>query len=56
VSSTQINVFYELQVADGKADELREIAAQMVAFNRQGEPGTLVYNIYLREDHRKPLG
>ena len=35
MSSTQINVFYELQVADGKADELREIAAQMVAFNRQ---------------------
>ena len=52
MSSTQINVFYELQVAAGKADELREIAAQMVAFNRQGEPGTLVYNIYLSEDQK----
>jgi quinol monooxygenase YgiN len=52
MSSTQINVFYELQVADGKADELREIAAQMVTFNRQGEPGTLVYNIYLSEDQK----
>lgn len=52
MSSTQINVFYELQVTAGKADELREIAAQMVAFNRQGEPGTLVYNIYLSEDQK----
>ena len=52
MSSTQINVFYELQVAAGKADELREIAEQMVAFSRKGEPGTLVYNIYLSEDQK----
>lgn len=52
MSSTQINVFYELQVADGKSEELREIATQMAYFNRQGEPGTLVYNIYLSEDEK----
>ena len=43
--SKQIQVFYELEVLDGKADELRDIARQMVAYNQEGEPGTLVYNV-----------
>ena len=48
--SDQIQVFYELEILDGKSEELREIAQQMVAFNEQGEPGTLVYNVYISED------
>ena len=42
--SKQIQVFYELEVLNGKAEELRAIARQMVAFNEQGEPETLVRN------------
>lgn len=52
MSSTQINVFYELQVADGKSEELRDIAKQMVDRNQKEEPQTLVYNIYLSEDEK----
>ena len=48
--SDQIQVFYELEVLDGKSEELREIAQQMVAFNEQGEPETLVYNVYMSDD------
>ena len=33
MSNSHINVFYELEINDGKADEVREIAKQMVAFN-----------------------
>ena len=50
--SKQIQVFYELEVLEGKADELRDIARQMVAFNKQGEPETLVYNVYRSEDDK----
>ena len=50
--SDQIQVFYELEVLDGKSEELCEIAQQMVAFNEQGEPETLVYNVYLSEDKK----
>tara|TARA_B100001109_G_C18521566_1_gene316282 strand:+ start:196 stop:564 length:369 start_codon:yes stop_codon:yes gene_type:complete len=50
--SEQIQVFYELEILDGKSEELREIARQMVAFNEQGEPETLVYNVYISEDKR----
>ena len=50
--SKQIQVFYELEVLEGKADELRDIARQMVAFNKQGEPETLVYNVYMSEDDK----
>ena len=50
--SRQIQVFYELEVLNGKAEELREIARQMVAFNEQGEPETLVYNVYMSEDEK----
>ena len=50
--SKQIQVFYELEVLNGKAEELREIARQMVAFNERGEPETLVYNVYMSEDEK----
>ncbi|CAI8300117.1 MAG: hypothetical protein CBD03_01380 [Rhizobiales bacterium TMED143] len=50
--SKQIQVFYELEVLDGKADELRDIARQMVAYNQEGEPGTLVYNVYMSDDEK----
>ena len=49
-SENQIQVFYELNVLPGKADELKEIATKMVNMNAAEEPGTLVYNVYLNED------
>ena len=52
MSSDRINIFYELEIKDGKADELREIAKQMVAFNDEGEPETLVYDVYISEDEK----
>lgn len=51
--SKQIQVTYELNVLDGKAEELRSIAKEMVAFNSQGEPGTIVYNVYMSEGETK---
>ena len=51
--SKQIQVTYELNVLDGKAEELRRIAKEMVAFNSQGEPGTIVYNVYMSEGETK---
>ncbi|MDG1907425.1 MAG: hypothetical protein P8I81_01005, partial [Pseudomonadales bacterium] len=52
MSSDRINIFYELEIKEGKADELREIAKQMVAFNDEGEPDTLVYDVYISEDEK----
>ena len=49
-SKSQIQVFYELKVLPGKADELKEIASKMVNMNAAEEPGTLVYNVYMNED------
>lgn len=46
-SEKQIQVFYELKIKPGKANELKEIANQMVAMNEIEEPGTLVYNVYI---------
>jgi len=48
--STHLNIFYELNVAEGKAEELKAIVKAMVAFNLAGEPGTLVYNVYMSTD------
>jgi len=48
--SGQIQITYELNIIPGKAAELREIAKEMVAFNDEGEPGTLRYNVYMNED------
>ncbi len=50
MSSKQIQVFYELEIIPGKADELLDIARQMVAFNDAGEPNTQVYNVYITDD------
>tara|TARA_B100000809_G_scaffold143340_1_gene140884 strand:+ start:1802 stop:2170 length:369 start_codon:yes stop_codon:yes gene_type:complete len=47
--SGQIQITYELNIIPGKAAELREIAKEMVAFNDEGEPGTLRYNVYMNE-------
>ena len=49
-SKNQIQVFYELRVLPGKAEELKEIASKMVNMNAAEEPGTLVYNVYMNED------
>ena len=49
-SVNQIQVFYELNVLPGRADELKEIASKMVSMNAAEEPGTLVYNVYLNDD------
>ena len=39
-SKNQIQVFYELRVLPGKADELKKIALKMVNMNAAEEPGT----------------
>ena len=49
-SKNQIQVFYELNVIPEKADELKEIASQMVAMNKKEEAGTLVYNVYMNSE------
>lgn len=49
-SRSQIQVFYELKVLPGKAENLKSIATEMVRMNAAEEPGTLVYNVYLNED------
>ena len=48
--SEQIQITYELNIIPGKAEELRQIAKEMVAFNDNDEPGTLRYNVYINED------
>jgi quinol monooxygenase YgiN len=53
--STHLNIFYELKVAEGKAEELKAIVKAMVAFNLAGEPGTLVYNVYMSTDQSTRL-
>jgi quinol monooxygenase YgiN len=50
MSINQINIFYELTIAPGKASEVRRLAKEMVASNLAGEPGTLVYNVYINCD------
>jgi quinol monooxygenase YgiN len=52
MSDQLINVFYELEIVPGKADELREIVAAMVAFNEEGEPDARVYSVYISSDNK----
>ena len=46
----KINVWYELTINPGCAEELRNIAKQMTAVNSIGEPDTLLYDVYINED------
>ena len=39
----QVAVVAKLTAAEGKADDLRTVIADLVAAVREGEPGTLVY-------------
>ena len=48
----QIDLFYELKIKEGKAQELRAIAREMVSFIKNGEPNTQVYNVYISEDEK----
>ena len=48
--TNQIQCTYELKITPGKADEIRQIANDIVAFNEEGEPNTLVYNVYMSPD------
>ena len=51
--SEQLQLVYELNIIPGKAEEVREIARDMVTFNDEGEPGTFKYRYYLERDpHR----
>ena len=52
MSDQLINVFYELQIAPGKANELRDIVAAMVAYNEEGEPDARVYSVYISSDEK----
>ena len=51
--SEQLQLVYELNIIPGKAEEVREIARDMVTFNDEGEPGTLRYNVYVNEDETR---
>lgn len=41
-----------VELADGKAEAFKELAAEMSAATKDGEPGALVYEWFLGEDGR----
>ena len=50
IMSQQLQVLWELNIKPGKADELRSIARDLVAFIKSGEPRTVACNVYINED------
>lgn len=46
----QLQVLWELNINLGKADELRSIANDLVAFIKSGEPRTIACNVYINEE------
>ena len=43
-------VTFEAPIKPGQQDAVRELVSRMVAFNRQGEPDTVLYRVFMRED------
>jgi len=43
-------VTFEAPIKRGQQDAVRELVSRMVAFNQQGEPGTVLYRVFMRED------
>jgi len=48
--SQQLQVLWELNINPGKADELRSIARDLVAFIESSEPRTIACNVYINEE------
>jgi quinol monooxygenase YgiN len=47
-----ILVTFEAPIKPGQQDAVRELVSRMVAFNQQGEPGTVLYRVFMREDRQ----
>ena len=45
-------VTFEAPIKPGKQDAVRELVSRMVAFNQQGEPDTVLYRVFMREDRQ----
>lgn len=43
-------VTFEAPIKPGEQDAVSELIARMVEFNEQGEPGTVLYRAFMRED------
>lgn len=43
-------VTFEAPIKPGRQDAVRQLVARMVAFNQQGEPDTVLYRVFMRED------
>jgi len=43
-------VTFEAPIKRGQQDAVRELVSRMVAFNLQGEPDTVLYRVFMRED------
>ena len=43
-------VTFEAPIKAGQQDAVRELVSRMVAFNQQGEPDTVLYRAFMRED------
>ena len=43
-------VTYEAPIKPGQQNAVRELVSRMVAFNQQGEPDTVLYRVFIRED------
>ena len=41
---------FEAPIKLGQQDAVRELVSRMVAFNQQGEPDTVLYRVFIRED------
>jgi hypothetical protein len=50
IMSQQLQVLWELKINPGKADELRSIASDLVAFIEPGEPRTIACNVYINKE------
>ena len=43
-------VTFEAPIKPGQQEAVRELVSRMVAFNHQGEPDTVLYRVFMRED------
>ena len=43
-------VTFEAPIKTGRQDAVRELVSRMVAYNQQGEPDTVLYRVFMRED------
>ena len=48
--SLPVLVTFEAPIKPGQQGAVRDLIARMVEFNEQGEPGTVLYRVFMRED------